>query len=172
MNRPGRWSAWLATVVLVASAMSACGMPPTSNPCLQADLDGPTSTAMPTPVEVKRTRQLNKGERLDPLPPDFKPVPAELMWPRLLRGSNRPPNGGGRDELLLGVFSAKSSQISNTPAWILLNSRSAQRLEPLAPTPGVKPRADAAPCVFVDVVTVLDARTGEVFYGSTKTSEN
>lgn len=162
MNRLGRWSAWVATVLLVATVMSACGMPPTSNPCLQSDLDRPTSTTMPTPLEVKETRQLNKGERLDPPPPDFKPVPAEQVWARLLR-SNRPTNGGGRDELLLGVF-------RGTPAWVLFTSHLAQPLDLLPPTPGVKPRADAAPCVFVDVVTVLNAVTGEAFHFSTNTS--
>lgn len=163
MNRLGRWSAWLATVLLVATVMSACGMPPTSNPCLQADLDRPTSTTMPTPVEVKEARQLNKGERLDPLPPDFKPLPAEQVWARVLLRSDRPPSGGGRDELLLGVF-------AGTPAWVVFTSHLAQPLDIPPPTPGVKPRADAAPCVFVDVVTVMDARTGEAFHFSTNTS--
>ncbi|MDQ6725240.1 MAG: hypothetical protein M3066_03605 [Actinomycetota bacterium] len=153
----------MAAVVLVITVMTACGMPPSSNHCTQADLDLPTSATMPTPVAVKETRQLNKGERLDPLPPDVKPVPAEQAWERLLLHSNRPSNGGGSDELLLGAF-------NGTPAWVLFSSHLAQHVNPLAPTPGVKPRADAAPCVFVDVVTVLDARTAEEFHFSTNTS--
>lgn len=168
----GRSSAWPAIVVLLAAATSACGgMPSTSNRCTQADLDQLTSTTMPTPTKVKETRQLNKREFLDPVPSDVKPVPAEEVWARLL-SSGRPTNGGGRDELLLGMFSANNSQIANTPAWVLFSSRLAQQLDPLAPTPGVKLRADSVPCVFVDVVTVLDARTGATFYGSTNTSAN
>jgi len=161
-HRSGRRSTWLAGIFLVVTALPACGMPPSSNHCNQADLDRPTSTVMPTPVAVKETRRLNKGERLDPFPPDVKPVPAERAWDRLLRG-NHPPNGGGRDELLLGTF-------AGTPAWVLFTSHLAQPLDLLPPTPGVKPRADAAPCVFVDIVTAMDARTGEVFHGSTNTS--
>lgn len=168
MNRPSRWSARLATLAFVVTVTPACSRVP-KNPCTQADLDRPTSTTMPTPVEVKETRQLNKRERLDAFPPDVKPVPAEQAWTRLLR-SNRPSSGGGHDELLLGVFSAKDSQTSNTHAWVIFTSRRAEPIPPLPSTPGVKPLADVAPCVFVDVVTVVDARTGEVIYGSKNTS--
>lgn len=168
MNRPSRWSARLATLAFVVTVTPACSRVP-KNTCTQVDLDRPTSTTMPTPVEVKETRQLNKRERLDAFIPDVKPVPAEQVWALLLR-NNRPPSGGGDEELLLGVFSAKDSQNSNTHAWVSLTSRRAEPFAPLPPTPGVKPLADVAPCVFVDVVTVVDARTGQVFYGSTNTS--
>jgi len=53
---------------------------------------------------------------------------------------------------------------------VLFTSHAAERLEPLALPPGVTARADADVCVFVDVLTVLDADTGERFYGSTTTS--
>jgi hypothetical protein len=120
---------------------------------------------MPSPVAVTQTRRLN-GDRLEPLPAnDRPPVTAAAAWRRLLLA--RQTYGGGRDELLLGRFTGRG--YSGVPAWALLSSHLAQRLAPLSLPPGVKPRADAPPCVFVDMLTVVNAETGEIFYGSTQT---
>jgi len=58
---------------------------------------------MPAPVAITRTRRFNR-ERLDPLPASVTPpVTAGEAWRRLRDA--RQSTGGGRDELLLGVFS-------------------------------------------------------------------
>jgi hypothetical protein len=135
-------------------------------PCSQADLDQPAPAGMPAPTRVTQTRRLN-GDHLDPLPAGVTPsVSAEQAWRAVRRV--RQAAGGGRDELLLGRFSGRG--YANVPAWVLFTSHLAQRLDPLPPATGVKPRADASPCAFVDVLTVLNARTAERFYGSTVTS--
>ena len=135
-------------------------------PCSQADLNRPAPSGMPVPMHVTQTRRLN-GDRLDPLPAGVTPsVSAEQAWRRLHRV--RQAGGGGRDELLLGLFSGRG--YANVPAWVLFTSHVAQRLDPLPPATGVKPRKDASPCAFVDILTVLNARTAERFYGSTVTS--
>jgi len=121
---------------------------------------------MPVPVVVKEARRFI-GERLDPAPSSFQPkVSAETAWTELQ--AVRPQRGGGRDELLLGFFSGKG--YTRVPAWALFTSRLAQPLDRLSLPPGVKPRADAGPCVLVDVLSVLNADDGRFFYQTTGTS--
>jgi len=91
---------------------------------------------------------------------------AEQAWSRLR--SARADAGGGRDELLLGLFTG--DRFERVPAWVLFSSHRAQGLEPLDSRPGVTSAADAVPCAFLDVLTVMDADTGSVFRGSTMTS--
>jgi len=155
----------IATVGVVALLASACKTDQ-PEPCTQADLDQPAPSGMPVPTPVTQTRRLN-GDRLDALPAGVMPsVTAEQAWTRLR--AVRQSGGGGRDELLLGLFSGRG--YSKVPAWVLFTSRNAEQLDPLPLPPGVKPRDDASPCAFVDVLTVLNARTGDLFYGSTVTS--
>jgi hypothetical protein len=155
----------VAAVAVAALLASACGREE-PEPCTQADLDRPAPTGMPVPARITQTRRLN-GDRLDPLPAGFAPsVDAHRAWPRLRHV--RQAGGGGHDELLLGLFSGRG--YSKVPAWVLFTSHVAQRLDPLALPPGVKARDEANPCAFVDVLTVLNASTGERFYGSTVTS--
>ena len=121
---------------------------------------------MPAPVTITRSRRVN-GDHLDPLPPGTTPtVTADEAWRSLRRA--RAATGGGSEELLLGRFSGRG--YSRVPAWVRFSSHVAQRLEPLSPQPGLTPQREGEPCVFVDVLTVLDARTGQRFYGSTVTS--
>ena len=155
----------IAAVGVAAVLASACAREQ-PEPCTQADLDQPAPSGMPVPTPVTQTRRLN-GDRLDALPAGVMPsVTAEQAWTRLR--AVRQSGGGGHDELLLGLFSGRGH--SKVPAWVLFTSHIAQPLDPLPLAPGVKPRDDASPCAFVDVLTVLNARTGERFYGSTVTS--
>jgi hypothetical protein len=156
----GRRAGGLAVALLAACALPACGGSG-GRACTRADLDRRGPVAMPAPVAVTRTRRLN-GDRLEPLPAgDRPPVTAAAAWGRLLLA--RQAYGGGRDELLLGRFTGRG--FTGVPAWVLFTSHLAQRLAPLsAPAGG----AEAQPCVFVDVLTVVNAETGEIFYGSTR----
>lgn len=164
VSSPARRAASLTATVLLVVALTGCRDTPKRERCTQADLDQPTSSAMPASVEVKETRRINR-ERLDPLPPGLTPsVSAERAWDSL--HSVRPPNGGGRDELLLGLFSGKDSA-TRGPAWVLFTSRLAQGINELERPPGVTPHPDTSPCHFVDVLTALNAQNGERFYGST-----
>jgi hypothetical protein len=151
--------------LLVAWALTACGVGQ-GEPCTQADLDQPRPIRMPSPVAVTQTRRLNAA-RLDPLPAGFKPaVSAEHAWQQLSRA--RPATGGGQDELLLGLYTATG--YSRVPAWALFTAHLAQPLAPIAVAQGVKPRTNANVCVFVDVLTVVNAADGQTFAGSTVTS--
>jgi hypothetical protein len=162
----GRPAARLGVLLLIALSLAACG-DATSEPCSQADLDqpGPPIGVVPA-VAIKQTRHLN-GDRLEPLPLSIEPgVNAEEA--RRLLARARPSTGGGSDELLLGLFSGKG--YPRVPAWVLFTSHLAQRLAPIAIAPGVKTQANANICVYVDVVTALNALTGQIFYTTTATS--
>ncbi len=164
MRRPGRRAQCAATVVAAFSA-TAC-QASQDEPCTQADLHQPAPVGMPAPVVVTQTRHLNT-ERLDPLPPNFKPhTPADAAWKNLRH--TRSAAGGGRDELLLGLFTGKD--YPRVPAWVLFTTHTAERLDPLPPLPNVKTQPNQNVCVFVDVLTALNANTGDRFYGSTSTS--
>lgn len=158
----GRRAGGLVIALLAACALPACGSGEGS--CTRADLGRRAPVAMPTPVSVTRTRRLN-GDRLEPLPAgDQPPVTAEAAWRRLLLA--RQTYGGGRDELLLGRFTGRG--YSGVPAWVLFTSHLAQPLAPLSVPPAVKTRTDGAACAFVDVLTVVNAETGAIFYGTTQ----
>lgn len=146
-------------------ALSGCGQA-LGEPCTQADLDRVAPLGLPKPVAVTRARELN-GERLEPLPTGVTPAVTARQASRRL-AEVRQNHGGGEDELLLGLFTGKG--FTRVPAYALFTSHLAQRLDSLPAQPGVKPRADADVCAFVDVLTVLDATTGERFYGSAFTS--
>lgn len=155
-----------AVAVAVAALLLLACRSDEPEPCSQADLDRPAPSGMPVPTRVIQTRRLN-GDRLDPLPAGFTmSVNAEQAWRRLHEA--RQPGGGGSDELLLGLFSGRG--YSSVPSWVLFTAHVAQPLNPLPLPTGVTARAAASPCAFVDVVTVLNARTAERFYGSTVTS--
>lgn len=160
-----RPAAGLGALVLIALSLAACGEA-TSEPCSQADLDQPGPIGVVPAGAVTQTRHLN-GDRLEPLPTSIKPLVSAEEARRLLARA-RPSTGGGRDELLLGLFTGNGYH--RVPAWVLFNSHLAQRLAPVAVPPGVKTLADANVCVYVDVVTVLNALTGQIFYTTTATS--
>jgi hypothetical protein len=155
----------LGALLLIALSLAACGEA-TSEPCGQADLDQPGPVGVVPAVAVTQTRHLN-GDRLEPLPPSGKPLVAAAEARRLLARA-RPSTGGGRDELLLGLFTGKG--YPRVPAWVLFNSHVAQQLAPIAVASGVKTLADANICVYVDIVTVLNARTSQILYSTTATS--
>lgn len=152
----------LAVALLV---LSGCGQA-RHEPCTQADLDRAAPVELPEPVAVTRARDLN-GDRIEPLPAGFTPAVSARRASRRL-AQVRPRQGGGDDELLLGLFTGRG--FHRVPAFVLFTSHVAQRLDPLPAQTGVKPRAAADVCAFVDMLTVLDATTGERFYGSTITS--
>ena len=156
----GQRAGGLVVALLAVCLLPACGGGG-GRTCTRADLDRRGPVAMPAPVALTRTRRLN-GDRLEPLPPgDRPPVTADEAWRRLLLA--RQTFGGGRDELLLGRFTGRG--FTGVPAWVLFTSHLAQRLAPLSVPAG---GAGTASCVFVDVLTVVNAETGEIFYGSTR----
>jgi len=154
-------------VLLAAWSLAACRAEPgQAEPCTPADLARPGPVGMPSPVAVTQTRRLN-GARLDALPKGLTPpVAAEQAWLMLSRA--RVANGGGHDELLLGLFT--EGRYSRVPAWALFTARLAQALEPIS-GPGVTPLAHADVCVYVNVLTVLNATNGQTFSQSTVTSD-
>lgn len=165
MSARCRALAGLLALAALALAANACG-PQQQDPCTQADLDRAVPSGMPTPVAIVASRELN-GERLDPLPAGATvSLTAEQAWSRLR--SARADTGGGRDELLLGLFTG--DRFERVPAWVLVSSHRAEGLEPLDSRPGVTSAANVMPCAFVDVLTVMDADTGGRFRGSTMTS--
>lgn len=163
-----RWRVALAlvAVTLVVAALVATRDSTVQDPCTQADLDRPAPATMPTPQRVDQRRKVNR-ELMDPLPPEYEPkVAAEPAWAEL--HAVQPATGGGRDELLLGLFTGGS--YSRIPAWALLTHRRAERLDPLPLPAGVKANPRSSPCAFVDALTVFNLDTGQRFFQSTVTS--
>lgn len=162
----GRAAIAVAAVTLLVAAIVATRDSTAQDPCTQADLDRPSPATMPTPERVEQRRKVNR-ELMDPVAAGYEPaVEAEPAWAQL--HAVQPATGGGRDELLLGLFTGRS--YSRVPAWALLSHRRAQPLDPLPLPAGVKPNPRASPCVFVDVLTVFNIDTGQRFFGSTVTS--
>lgn len=152
-------------VLVAALSLSACAQAERER-CTQADLDRPAPRGMPAPVRVAEARRLN-DEPFEPLPATVTPrVGATQAW-RRLRGV-RARSGGGTDELLLGVFAAPTGR--RVPSWALYTTHLAAPLAPYKAPPGVTALPDADACVFVDVLAVLDADTGEPFSFKTVTS--
>jgi hypothetical protein len=157
----------LAALCLVALSLAGCGEGKTE-PCTQSDLDRPGPAGAVPAVAVTQTRSLN-GDRLEALPPRMQPSVSAAAARRVL-GRARPVSGGGRDELLLGLFTGTG--YARVPAWVLFTSHLAQPLAPAVLPPGFKRRANADVCVFVDILTVLNALTGQIFYSSTFTTDS
>jgi len=158
----------MAATLIFVTGMVATRDPQKKNTCTQADVDRPTPSIMPVPERVERPRKLN-GYRMDPLPPDYLPRTSAEQARARYRARQQPGNGGGSDELLLGVFTGSTQ---SGPSWALLSHRLAQPLNSAPLPPDVKPLPLPTPCVFIEFLSVLHADTGEVFFGSTRVSKD
>lgn len=155
-----RVSGWL-----LAAIAAGCSQAPLPPACGQGDLDKPTAAAMPTPVMIEQARKLG-GWRLEPPSGATAALGPEQVWPKLLGALGS--GGGGDHELLLGTLTRKPV-FSDVLVWVRVTHR---RAEVLAPTPAPENMATQAgpDCAFFEVVTAINASSGEVVASSTYAS--